>query len=102
MISKWADFYIYKVRYDSQRNHIEKVKIYWLLKNTLGRGQVWSREEIVSAIKGDETFITVLRNDEGEWVEGEAVHIVTVNRKEYIRTDQNRRASDNLRNLPEF
>ena len=63
---------------------------------------VWSREEVVSAIKGDQPIITLLRKEAPKWGRGEDIRVVNVNGTEYLRTDQKLDASDNLGNLPDF
>jgi hypothetical protein len=63
---------------------------------------LWSREEVVSAIKGDQPIITLLRKEAPKWGRGEDIRVVSVNGTEYLRTDQKLDASDNLGNLPDF
>jgi hypothetical protein len=46
--------------------------------------------------------VTILRGANNKWKKGQEIHIITVNGIKYIRTDQNRKASDNLENLPKF
>lgn len=101
-MEKWADYGISAVRYDDERKHIVKVKVREDKGDKLGQAVEWTREQVVSAIEGGKTFVTVLKSDEGKWQRGQDVHTITVNRVKYIRTDQNRVASDNLENLPEF
>ena len=101
-MAKWADYGITKVRYNHQHTHIEKVKAREDNGDTFGAEQEYTRSQIVSAIEGGKTFITILKTSEGKWKKGQDVHIVTVNGVKYLRTDQNKTASDNLENLPEF
>jgi hypothetical protein len=88
---------------DDQGTHITEVEVREIKGNKIGfQPTVWSRDEIVSAIKGDNPVITILRKDAPKWVKGQDVHVVEVNGAEYLRTDQNHEAADNLGNLPDF
>ncbi len=101
-MAKWADYGISRVGYNDQRTHIVKVELYEDKGDSLGSAEVWSRDQVVSAIGRGKTFVTILRASDGNWMKGQEVHTVTVNGTKYIRTDQNQQASDNLENLPEF
>jgi hypothetical protein len=102
MDKKWADYGISKVKYDSEQTHIVKAYIHEDKGNSIGRGEEWTRSQIVSAIERGKTFVTILISSDNKWRKGQEVHVITVNGVKYIRTDQNRTASDNLENLPEF
>lgn len=103
-MARWADYGISEVRYNSDRTHIEKVKVHLIIgtDNIVGTANEWSREQVIANIKNGKTFVTILRKSYVSWEKGQDVHIVTVNGVEYIRTDQNRQTADNLENLPEF
>lgn len=101
-MEKWADYGISKVRYSSERTHITKVQVHEDKGDTIGMAAEWSQNQVVSAIEHGKTFVTILKGADGKWQKGQDIHIITVDGVEYIRTDQNRRASDNLENLPEF
>ena len=101
-MEKWADFGISHVRYDDEEIHIVRVKVGQDKGETLGPAEEWSRQQVVSAIEQGKTFVTILKGSDGKWQKGQDVHIITVNKVKYIRTDQNRETSDNLENLPEF
>ena len=101
-MKKWADYGISKVRYDDERTHIVKVKVREDKGDTFGPAEEWPRKQVVSAIEGGTTFLTILKGSDGKWQKGQDVHIITVKGVKYIRTDQNPKAADNLENLPEF
>ena len=47
--------------------------------------------------------MTIFKGSEEKWQKGQEIHIIKVDDdEEFIRTDQNRKKSDNLENLPEF
>ncbi len=99
---KWADYLISEVRYDSEHNHIVKVKVHEDKDNSVGAASEWSRSEVIAAIKRGKKFITTTKDSKGKLLKGQEVHIIKVKGVEYLRTDQNTMASDNLGNLPEF
>ena len=101
-MEKWADYGISGVRYDDKRTHIAKVKVHEDKGDKFGGAEEWLRNQVVSAMEHGKTFVTILEGADGKWSKGQDVHIITVDGMKYIRTDQNRRASDNLENLPEF
>jgi hypothetical protein len=101
-MGKWADYGISHVRYDDEHTHIVKVRVLENKGDTFGPAEEWARKQVVSAIEGGTTFVTILKTSEGKWKKGQDVHIITVKGLKYIRTDQNAQASDNLENLPEF
>jgi len=101
-MDKWADYCISAVSYNSKKTHIEKVKVHEDNGDTIGNPSVWLRTDVVSSLESDNTFVTISKGTDGKWKEGEDVRIVKVNGTKYIRTDSNKTASDNLRNLPEF
>lgn len=101
-MAKWADYGISAVRYDSDDQYIEKVKVHKDNGETIGSEEIWTRKEVISKIDEKKTFVTILRTNEGKWNKGANVHIITVDGSRYIRTDSNNRAKDNLENLPKF
>jgi len=101
-MAKWADYGISRVRYNTRRTHIDKVEVRADREDSFGVVQVWTRDQVVSALNRGTTFVTILIGADDTWDLGEKVTTVTVNREEYIRTDQNQQASDNLGSLPEF
>ena len=101
-MKKWADYGISKVRYNDERTHIVKVKVHEDKGDAIGTAQEWARNQVVSAVEGGKTFVTMLKGSDDKWKKGEDVHIITVKGVKYIRTDQNPKGADNLENLPEF
>jgi hypothetical protein len=101
-MAKWADYGISHVRYDNERTHIVKVKVREDKGETLSEAKEWTRDQVVSAIERGKTFVTILKGSNDKWRRGQDVHVITVDGVKYIRTDQNKEASDNLENLPEF
>ena len=100
---KWADYVISDVRYNAEETHIEKVKVHVDLGETVGKAEEeQTRATIVANIKSGITYVTGVKKPDGNWDRGEDVRIIEVDNKEFIRTDANAKASDNLGNLPRF
>ena len=100
---KWADYCISAVRYDDDHNRITEVMISKDLGDFLDTPLQVFREQVVKSIKEkQETFVTIIQNEKAKYELGQPVHVVPLNGEEYLRTDQNDTAEDNLENLPEF
>ena len=99
-MEKWADYGISAVKLNGKGNYINQVRVHKDKGNAMGDAEVWSREQIVSALENEYTFITILNGKQGIWSEGQKVNIVLVNGNKYIRTDEDQTPSDNLDNLP--
>lgn len=101
-MAKWADYCIAAVRFNSSRTHIDRVRVYPDNGESLGALAEQSRTEVVAAIKQGRTFVTVFKNENGNWSKGQPVFIVRINGTEYLKTVDNGKPQDNLDNLPEF
>jgi hypothetical protein len=103
-MAKWADYLITAVRYNAAETHIDKVQVRQDLGDKVSTNVVeQTRQTVVANIKAKTTYATAtLSKETGNWVKGAAVEIVVVNAVEYIRTDANKTAKDNLGELPRF
>jgi len=100
-MEKWADFLISAVRYSADETHIERVRVHEDLGDKIGSAKESSRTEVVKNIKNGKTYVTIFKGQNG-WKKGQDVHIIQVGNEEFIRTDKNQKARDNLENLPTF
>ncbi len=101
-MSKWADYLISAVRYDSSHEKIESVRTHEDKGDEVGTPYYESRSDVVSNIENGYTYCTIIKSTEGKWDRGEDIHIIKVGSNKYIRTDNNTTNKDNLENLPEF
>ena len=101
-MSKWADYGISAVKYNSAHTHIDKVRAHKDLGDTIGVSSEHSRMDIVAAIKKGVSFVTIFNDGSSSWKKGQPVYIIRVGGTEYIKTVDNGKAADNLENLPEF
>ena len=90
------DIYIYKVKYDEDRNVISSVKVKFTSDGSMFS---LSRELIVSLLKTEKLSIKTRIQKNDKWVTGDDVVLYD---DEFITTAGNDRRSDNLENLPEF
>ena len=97
-----ADYGISSVKYNEKHEHIVKVKLYECEGKNLKNSEEWTRSQVITAIDKGKSFMTILKDNNGNWIKGQDVHVVTVNGVKYIRSDGNKRTFDNLENLPEF
>jgi hypothetical protein len=101
-MSKWADFGISAVRFNSAHTHIDRVRINPDNGESIGAAQDCGRADVVASIKRKVTFITIFKNAAGNWSKGQPVFIDVVGGVEYLKTVANGKAVDNLDNLPEY
>lgn len=100
-MAKWADFLISAVRYSADGTHIERVRVHEDLGDKVGSAKESLRTEVVRNIKSGKTYVTIFKS-QNEWNKGQDVHRIKVGNEEFIRTDKNQKARDNLENLPTF
>jgi len=101
-MAKWADLLISAVRYSADETHIETVRVRKDLGESVGTAKECSRSDVVKNIKSGLTYLTILKSEKGKWRKGQEVHTIKVGNEEFVRTDKNSVAKDNLENLPEF
>jgi hypothetical protein len=101
-VSKWADYGISAVRFNSAHTHIDRVRAHPDNDDTIGAAAEYARADIIAAIKKGTSFVTIFKGSDGRWNKGQPVYIIKINGTEYIKTVDNGKAVDNLDNLPEF
>lgn len=101
-MAKWADFAISAVRFNAAHTHIDRVKVHTDDGESIGAASEHSRQDVVAAIKRGISFISVFKNHEGKWRQGQPVYIAKINGQEFLKTVENATEADNLDQLPEF
>jgi hypothetical protein len=101
-MAKWADLLISAVIYNEERTHIERVRVHEDDEVNVGAPVNSSRLTVVSNIKSRYSYVTIYKTTENKWKKGEDVRIIKVGNEEFIRTDANQTAADNLGDLPEY
>jgi len=101
-MAKWADFGISAVRYSSDEAYIDKIKVHEDKDIKIGPGIEKTRKQVIAGMKLGQTYVTILKDNDGKWKRGQGVHIIVVDGEGFIRTDANKKKGDNLENLPEF
>ncbi|MEP7293244.1 MAG: hypothetical protein ABI835_15780 [Chloroflexota bacterium] len=108
MISKWANYVITAVRYETtyrngEGKRIAAVEARMDLGGRLGRAEIWTRQQIQEAISHDhETFATALPGKSGRWRRGDHVRQIRINGLDYLRTDRVAIPGDDLGELAEL
>ncbi|UPK72454.1 DUF3892 domain-containing protein [Chitinophaga filiformis] len=95
-----ARYYITAIRKSNNGSHISHVLVHSTTgEGRLGKGTVYSKAQIISFMVGH-TFQTVTYNySDGSWRIGADVGKVRVAGVDYLRTDRDSTARDNLGNL---
>ncbi len=86
-------------------NRIQEVKAFLNTVEGLKNPNIYSRDEIVKSIdtKDNKWYTCVLKDKitgSRVWEKGSKIHTVEINGEKYIRTDKNKKESDNLGELP--
>lgn len=97
-MAKWADYMISAVCYDDNGDRIVKVERY---ASKYGDPTRVKKSRVVRNLEKGKTYVTI-RKDNGDWKKGEDVHIVSVGGEKFIKTNENKKETDNLGDLPEF
>ena len=102
-MAKWADCVITRVRFNTEGTHIDQVEVADDGEKGIGTKRDESRRTVIANIKGRKSYITAPPSTEqGKVTKGALVGIVTISGAEYLRTDANKTARDNLDNLPRY
>ncbi len=103
MMDKWADYLVSAVKTNPDQIHIDFVECHSDFGCVVCEDIILSRTDLISKIKKGGTYATVLRTPMGKWRKGQEVHLVTVEGKDFLRTDlKTTVASDNFDDVPEF
>jgi hypothetical protein len=96
-----TDFCISAVRYDSENQHIEWIKVREDMGATIGPARTVSREFVADLIRlGKATFQTVTYDKASkQYSNGALVHVID---HTFLSTDKNDITKDNLGRLPKF
>jgi hypothetical protein len=101
-MSKWADYGVFRVKYDNDHTKIVEVEVRPDLGTSFGDARKMRRQDVVSAIdEQKKAFVTVYLKD-NQNKKGEDVRTVSVGNEKYLRTDNNSTRADNLGSLPEY
>lgn len=95
-----ADFCITAIRLSSNGEHIEDVHVREEQETSISPPRVVARAFVADLIRLNKaTFITRVKNANGNWSVGANIHVID---EQYLSTDRNSSKRDNLGNLPKF
>lgn len=104
--AKWADYLIFRVRFNPAGTHIDQVEVADHGENGYGVKRAETRATAIANRKAGKTYMTAPPApppaQPGTVVQGAFVEVVLVGGVEYLRTDRDKTARDNLDNLPRF
>ncbi len=101
-MDKWADYLVSGVRSNVGQTLVTVLQVHSDFGNIVSETLVISREDAIAKIKSGCRYSTVFKTAIGKWRKGEDVHVVTVDGKDYLRTDTESIAADNFDEVPEF
>lgn len=103
MATKWADFVITAVRFNSTSTHIEYVQAREDKGDTISEYPTTkSRDTVITQLERSYMFCTATLGSDKKWHKGAMVKIVTVDGEKFIKTKADGIKKDNLDNLPTF
>lgn len=102
MGTKWADYVITAVRFNSAGTHIEEVRVYEDNGDNIVNPATKRRSSVVTQLENGYTFCTATKSGENKWTKGAEVKIYTYEGEKFIKTRADGRKEDNLDNLPTF
>ncbi len=98
-----VDFYITKVRYNSDNSHVAMLKAHPVGDNArfdVRRFEEMTRPQVIKLMKEGKRFATaVVKGD--NYVKGAPLQIIEVS-TEYLKTANDKSTKDNLESLPQF
>lgn len=100
-MARWADFGIFRVRYDLPGTTITEVEVRSDGGDKFSEPRWMTRHGILKEMERGMTYVTILA-DAGKLYLGEPVRLVTFRGIQYIRSDRRATRCDNLGSLPEY
>lgn len=100
-MSKWADYLICAVKFNSDHTHIEKVHTREDKGDKVGEPYEETRRQVVANIEKGFTYCTIFKDQEGGWQKGQQIKVMSITTK-YLKTVPDNTTADNLDKLPEF
>lgn len=102
-MGKWADYCIVGVHFAADRKSLETVRILPDTGDLFETGLIMARRQILAGIQRGMIFTTALPDlEQTSYIKGQAVGIVLVEGVEYLRTDAQPIAADDLGAIIEF
>jgi len=102
MATKWADYLITKVRFNSAKTHIDEVEVRADNGDTAGSPTKIKRSTVISKLESNYTYCTATKGSDGKFQKGAAVKIYKYDGEKFIKTKADGIKKDNLDNLPTF
>lgn len=100
LMSKWADFLISAAVYDG-KHKILKVRQHKDNGSIIDDGQIIDRDAIIENLKNGSKMVTIFSSN-STWKLGDKINLIKFDGSYFIRTDNNKVGTDNLRLLPEL
>jgi hypothetical protein len=102
MATKWADYLITAVRFNSAKTHIDEVEVRVDNGDSAGEPIKIKRSTVVSKLDSGYTYCTSTLGGDKKWYKGAEVKVYEYDGEKYIKTRADGIKKDNLDNLPTF
>jgi hypothetical protein len=100
-MDKWADYLVSGVRTSPDPKYIDSVECHSDFGCVVCENMTLSRMDLIVNIKKGTTYATVFRTAIGKWRKGQQIRLINIDGQEFLRSDNNNEASDNLDDVPE-
>jgi hypothetical protein len=102
-MGKWADYCIVGIRYTPDRKQIEAVRMLPDTGSLLITGLIMTRRQVIAGLQRGMTFATAFPDQEQmSYAKGQPITLVTIEGVDYLRSDADLSAADELGGVPEF
>jgi hypothetical protein len=101
-MQKWADYLISAVKTVTGSSTVEALEVHSDFGSMVCETVVAKRAEVIANLKRGVTYSTVFRTAMGKWRKGDDVHLVTIDGKDYLRTNNEMVARDQFDEVPEL
>jgi CRISPR/Cas system-associated protein Csm6 len=104
MATKWADFVIAAVRFNSAVTHIEEVQVYEhdAENSKLVNMVIKRRASVIAELDSSCSYVTAIESSTGNFEKGAEVKVYEYDSEKFIKTKADGIKKDNLDNLPTF
>ncbi|NLF88579.1 hypothetical protein GX563_07130 [Candidatus Bathyarchaeota archaeon] len=101
-MQKWADYLISAVKTVTGSSTVEALEVHSDFGSMVCETAVVKRDDVIANLRRGVTYSTVFKTAMGKWRKGDDVHLVTINGKDYLRTNNELVPRDQFDEVPEL
>jgi hypothetical protein len=101
-MQKWADYLISAVKTVTGSSTVEALEVHSDFGSMVCETTVVKRDDVIANLRRGVTYSTVFKTAMGKWRKGDDVHLVTIDGKDYLRTNNELVPRDQFDEVPEL